>query len=358
MGTERYNSQSALARDRARRRRAMELKKKRRRQVFIRKCVLTALGFILVAGLVNWCVAGKDKLRQESNLVETETFAVAADGNVNQRDVHTPKIKYAVKSNNYVEVTDESIFSPYMALLQVESGEIIAGRSCDARIYPASMTKVMTLLVVVENIDFSLTYTFPYDILNELYLDEATVAGFEEDETVGVDDLLYGLILPSGGDAAIALARLTSGSEEEFAVLMNKKCDEMGLKNTHFANATGLHDNNQYTTPVEMAMIMEAAMSNPVCAKYLSTYEHTTAITPQHPEGINLVSTMFSRMYGDEEEGVRITAGKTGYTDQALHCLVSFAQKNGKHYIAVEAGAQDKWYTIFDSFAMYGDYAN
>ena len=118
----------------------------------------------------------------------------------------------------------------------------------------------------------------------------------------------------------------------------------------------GNHDVNQYTTPAEMAMIMEYAMSNEVCAKVLGTYQYTTASTPQHPDGIHLTSTMFSRMVGNEVPGVTIKAGKTGYTDEAHNCLVNFAEKDGKEYVTVMAAAGNRWYVIFDGFKIYERY--
>ena len=137
------------------------------------------------------------------------------------------------------------------------------------------MTKVMSLIIAVENIqDLNKTYRFGFEELNNLYIQQASVAGFSVDEEVTANDLLYGLALPSGADAAYGIAQITAGSEEEFVKLMNEKCEEMGLKNTHFCNPSGLHDVNQYTTPAEMAMIMEYAMSNEVCAKVL--WKHTS----------------------------------------------------------------------------------
>lgn len=199
-------------------------------------------------------------------------------------------------------------------------------------------------------------YRFTNDLLYPLYLAQASVAGFSADEIVTVKDLLYGMVLPSGADAAVALAQLVAGSEEEFAVLMNEKCEELGLTHTHFTNATGLYDEQQYTTPSEMAMIMKYAMEDPVCANVLSTFQYTTEKTSQHPDGILLTSTMFSRMYGTEVEGVTITAGKTGYTDEARNCLVSYAVKGDRHYICVTAFASNKWHCVFDSFEIYGNY--
>ena len=254
-------------------------------------------------------------------------------------------------------MADTDIQSPYVALLDVTNNEFIAGRQINTRIYPASMTKVMSLIVAVENIDdMNKTYKFGFDELNNLYVQQASVAGFSVDEEVAANDLLYGLILPSGADAAGAIAKITAGTEEAFVELMNKKCEELGLKNTHFCNPSGLHDENQYTTPAEMALIMKYAMSNELCAKVLGTYQYTTAATPQHPQGIQLTSTMFSRMYGNEVEGVSIKAGKTGYTDQAHNCLVNYAEKDGKEYITVMAAAGNRWYVIFDGFKIFERY--
>ena len=149
---------------------------------------------------------------------------------------------------------------------------------------------------------------------------------------------------------------MTAGSEDNFAVLMNEKCEELGLQNTHFMNASGLHNENQYTTPVEMAMILAYAMQNPECAKILSIYQHTTAPLASHPEGILLTSTMFGRMYGTEVPNVTIQAGKTGYTQEAGNCLVSYAEKTGHHYIALTAGAENRWHVVYDDFELYGNY--
>ena len=93
---------------------------------------------------------------------------------------------------------------------------------------------------------------------------------------------------------------MVAGSNEEFAKLMNEKCKELGLKYTHFTNPTGLYDEEQYTTPSEMAMIMEYAMKDETRAKVLGTYQYKTKATEQHPEGIPLTSTMYSRIYGNE----------------------------------------------------------
>lgn len=222
------------------------------------------------------------------------------------------------------------------------------------------MTKVMALLVAAEQVDnLEDTVTLTSDIIDPLVEEDASRAGFEAGETVTVQDLLYGMALPSGADATEALAIYLAGDESAFVELMNDKVAELGLKHTHFTNASGLHDEDHYSTPEDIAMLMAYAMENPLCSEIMGTYQYTTSQTEQHPEGILLESTMFNRMYGSEVTGMTILAGKTGFTDQAMHCLVSYAEsEDGGHYVAVTAYAPSRWRSVFDSFAIYGIVTN
>ena len=252
---------------------------------------------------------------------------------------------------------DKSIKSKYAALVDVDSNTVLAQRDAEQKMYPASMTKVMTLIVAVENMtSLSDTFTMTHDILEPLYDAEASLAGFQEDEKVSMKDLLYGAILPSGADATAAIAQKIAGSEEGFVKMMNEKAEAMGLHNTHFTNTSGLHDEDHYTTALDMAVILNYAIKDDLCREVLSTYQYTTAKTEQHPDGIPLESTLFSRMYGDEVEGVQIEGGKTGYTDEAQHTTCAFAEKNGKEYIAVIAHADDRWTSVYDLFDIYEKY--
>lgn len=355
-----YDYDEALKVNRERKRKAAALKRKRQAQIRLIKrnilcaVILVALTLLVIQFLRHIVpdISRRNELKQEMVLADTGNYD----------DVITvvqekPTFRYALKSVMYKEMTDTDIQSPYIALLDATDNEFIAGKQINTRIYPASMTKVMSLIIAVENIkDLNETYKFGFDELNYLYIEQASVAGFSVDEEVKAKDLLYGLVLPSGADAAYGIARLAAGSQEAFVELMNEKCDELGLKNTHFCNPSGLHDENQYTTPAEMALIMKYAMSNEECAKVLETYQYTTEATPQHPQGISLTSTMFSRMYGNEVEGVTIKAGKTGYTDQAHNCLVNYAVKGDKEYVTVMAAAGNRWYVIFDGFKILERY--
>lgn len=221
---------------------------------------------------------------------------------------------------------------------------------------PASMTKLMTLLVAVENIsDFNATYTITYDMIAPLIEQEASRAGFDDNETVSITDLLYGMILPSGADATIALVQYVADNEENFVKLMNQKAAELGMTHTHFANATGLYDADHYSTVVDIAMLMKEVMKNTICRKILTSVEYTTTSTQQHPGGILLQSTMFSRMYGTEVSGIEIIGGKTGFHDQAMQCLASYARAvDGKEYVLVTGHAETDMEPIRDAFAIYG----
>lgn len=344
-----------------RKKKAAALKRRRQKQLMIIRrriiCAILAIIAVVVVVCLIKNIKPKDKKVSKEQSIASENNGDIIDEQNNEITIEKIKFDYPTTSPSYKVMEDSDIKSPYVALLDVSSNQIIAGKEPDVKIYPASMTKVMSLIVAVENIsDLNATYTFNAKELNDLFLENASVAGFSVDESIKAIDLLYGLILPSGADAAGALAKLAAGSEENFVALMNAKCEELGLKNTHFCNPSGLHDENQYTTSTEMAMIMNYAMKNAVCAKILSTYQYTTESTPEHPEGILLTSTMFSRMYGTEVEGVTIKAGKTGYTDEAHNCLVSYAVKDGKEYIAVTAASGNRWYVIFDDFHIYERY--
>lgn len=349
-----------IARQNARRRKQRAMKIKRLRQKKLRKIkafmfLVFVVFIICVSGVVGMIRGGDSELKD--SISTRDTLQVAVDNIKKQDTTQQTTMPKVEKSNNYINIDSEKINSPYISLIDVKNNQLIAGRESETKIYPASMTKVMTLIVAVENVkDKNASYTFGFEMLNRLFLEDASVAGFLENETIDFNELLYGLILPSGAEAAEGLAELVAGSQDAFVELMNKKCNELGLSNTHFMNVSGLYNDNQYTTCTEMAMIMNYAMSNPECAKVLSTYQYTTKTTEQHPEGILLTSTMFSRMYGTEVEGVTITAGKTGYTNEAGHCMVSYATKDDNSYICVTAYAGNKWHSIFDSFEIYGNY--
>ncbi len=272
-----------------------------------------------------------------------------------------PKYSYAARTDKTVQLGAE-IDCAHAILIDVDAGEIIAEKGGDEVIYPASMTKVMTALAAIEKCkSLDDTFTMTYEIVSDAFQANATVAGFVNGEVVTVKDLLYGSILPSGADGTRGLAEYTSGTEEAFAEVMNAKCADLGLKNTHFSNSSGLHAADHRTTCHDMAIIMEAAMDNETVAAALGAAEYVTSKTTEHPDGIALHHTLlFDRMDGKSEfdSKIEIIGGKTGYTGEAGNCLVTMARvvSTGKTYVFVCAGGETKWKPVFDTIHVYRKY--
>ena len=319
-------------------------------------CLVLVLGVVFG---VQSCIKGDDEDDYTGN-----DKVVLSTTSSDEADLRLPAYLRPAKYTD--DTKNLSIDSGYGILIDLDSNTVIASKGGDEKIYPASMTKVMTLIVAYENLSsLDKTYTFNAEMLDELYLANASVAGFKAGETVSARDLLYGAILPSGGDATNALAELVAGSEEDFAFLMNEKVAELGLKNTHFVTASGLHHDDHYTTCHDMAKILEYAISKPEMREILSTYRYTTAPTAQHPEGILLTSTLYSRMKGDEVgEGFYVQGGKTGYTNEGKNCLCTFAANCREdesltakpQYILVTAFAVGEYAPVYDAIDVYGEY--
>lgn len=232
------------------------------------------------------------------------------------------------------------INSPYAVLMQVKGGKIIGNMKGDEKIYPASMTKIMTVIVAIENLDdLDQEITLTQEMFAGLYEQDATQAGFQPGETVRAIDLLYGAMLPSGAECCIALADTVGGSRDGFVELMNKKAQRLGMNKTHFCDTTGLHDPDHYSTVKDIAVLMKYCIKNDTFREIVETSRHSTGVTNIHPDGITYYSTMFKNLSDPTVTGGKILGGKTGYTSEAGHCLVSFAEIEGREYIFVSAGA-------------------
>ncbi len=152
------------------------------------------------------------------------------------------------------ELDISGIQSPYAVLMQANSGKILGSQGAEERIYPASMTKMMTAILAIEEIkDLDQEIALTQEMFAGLYEQNATQAGFQPGENVRAIDLVYGVLLPSGAECCIALADYISGSEEAFVELMNEKAAKIGMKNTHFCDSTGLHNPEHYSTVIALA---------------------------------------------------------------------------------------------------------
>ncbi|MDE6020870.1 MAG: D-alanyl-D-alanine carboxypeptidase [Ruminococcus sp.] len=249
------------------------------------------------------------------------------------------------------------INSQYAVILDAQTGEVIAEKNGDASIFPASMTKIMTAILAIENFSDLNTYvTVPSDAIISAANRGGSLAGFYGGETVTPMDLIYGILLPSGCECSIAVGMLISGSEEAFVELMNQKAQELGMTETHFDNATGLHTENHYSTAHDMAKLMLYASSNEIFRQIDTTPSYITS------GGKTLTSTMFSNIniiYGNTDViGGRILGGKTGTTNEAGSCLCSFAELFGKEYILCTANAAYSGLNVSDAKTIYNRLGN
>ena len=238
------------------------------------------------------------------------------------------------------ELDVSGVNSSNVVLMDVKSGKVIGELNGEERIYPASMTKIMTAIVALESFsDLDREITLSEDIFYALDGQDATQAGFQPGESVRIRDLVYGVILPSGAECCLALADEVSGSEEAFVEKMNAKAKSIGMKNTHFMDCTGLHDPEHYSTAYDIALLLKYALHNDTFRDVIESHFHSTPGTNVHPDGITYYSTMFKNMSDTSVTGGEILGGKTGYTSEAGHCLASFAQIYDREYILVTAGA-------------------
>lgn len=284
------------------------------------------------------------------------------NGSLDNNDPVTPanadnggNSSYAYTSTNSTLYPGDEINSSNAIFIDLETGNILADKGAKQRIVPASMTKVLTLLVAAENIDnLDDTFQITSDITDYSFVNGCSNAGFEKEEVVTVRDLLYGTNLPSGADAALGLAVYVSGSQEAFVELMNQKLDELGLSETaHFTNCIGIYDENHYCTVYDMAVIMNAALNNETCREVMSAHTYNTSKTTQHPEGI-LLSNWFLRRIEDKDTGGEVICGKTGYVNESGSCAVSYGTDHkGRSYICVTVNAQGKWKCIYDHVDLY-----
>lgn len=247
----------------------------------------------------------------------------------------------------------------FAILVDADAGLVVAEKNGSAKMYPASMTKVMTLLVACEHItDLNEKLEITQDIVDYVKKEGASNCGFKAGEQVTMQDLLYGLILPSGADAALALVRRIAGSEEQFVTLMNQKAQQLGISaTTHFTNCTGLYNDNHYSTAEDMAIIMRAASQNSVAATILTTRSYTTQANNKRSTGLSF-SNLFLKRIDTQTTGGQVNFAKTGYVSKAGNCAVSyFTAASGRHYICVTGKTSGAWNVVSAHAALYSQYA-
>lgn len=248
------------------------------------------------------------------------------------------------------------VYSTNGVLIDAQSGEVLAARDASQRINPASMTKILTLLVAAEHAeDLQDQFVMTVEITDYTYRHDCSIAGYGVGQSVTVEELMYGTILPSGAEAAMALAEYTAGSQEAFVELMNQKLEQLGLSDTaHFTNCVGLYDEEHYCTVYDMAVILKAAADNELCRRVLSARTFATSVpSEQQPDGI-LLSNWFLRRIEDKDTHGEVLCAKTGFVNQSGSCAASLAADHeGREYICVTTGSMSSWTCIYDHVELY-----
>lgn len=295
-----------------------------------------------------------------SAILFTYKFTVNNNGQALLKQIgnKVSEIQLFAVDNSFISTSLDNLNSPNVILVQLDNHSILLDRNSDEKIYPASLTKIMTAIVAIEKLqDLHENIKLSSSMFQGLYGNDASMAGFKPEENVPAIDLLYGVMLPSGAECCIGLADKIAGSEEKFVEIMNEKAIKLGMKNTHFTNSTGLQDSKHYTTVKDLSTLLSYALQNNTFRKIFTTSRYSTSSTNKHSGGITFQNTMFKNMQNPVIDGGKIIGGKTGYTEEAGLCLASLAQKNSKEYILVTAGARgdhkSEQYNIDDAYAVY-----
>ena len=223
-------------------------------------------------------------------------------------------------------------------LISPDSGMVLYEKNADERRYPASTTKIMTALLVLENVaDLNETVTAQASDFETLEADSSS-AGIKEGETVTVEDLLYGLMLPSGNEAAYMLARHVAGSYEAFVDMMNKRAEELGCTGTHFVNPCGLHDDNHYTTARDLYKIAYAAMQDETFADIADTVQWNMSKTNMQEERKVLTTNQLIFSSYQPWAYAYCKGIKTGHTSEAGNCFVGYAEYGDAKLYSVVMG--------------------
>lgn len=227
-----------------------------------------------------------------------------------------------------------SIIGESAILIEPTTGTIIYEKDPHKKMYPASITKIMTALLAIENCKMKDTVVYSKKNLDSLTAEDSNIQ-CQVGEKMSVKDCLYALMLSSANETATALAEHIAGSSEAFAKLMNERAKQAGATDTHFANPNGLHDDNHYVTAYDMSMIMKAAIQYPVFLDVIHTTEYTIPANNKRTEPFQSYQRHKMIFTTSPYYDADVIGGKTGYTDQAGKTLVTYAKRGNVSLISV-----------------------
>ena len=257
-----------------------------------------------------------------------------------------------------VSIPDTELTSTNCVLVKLTDDTIVAQQNADVRVSPASMTKIVTVMVAGDMLDPDSTVLITDEMIDYCRTNDLSAAGLEAGQTYTVRELMYGTILPSGGEAAAALAITAGGSLDGFTALMNQKAADLGLADqAHFTNCAGTYAEDHYCTLLGMAGFLKAALLNDTVREVLSTKVYTIPAKVEGKEDL-VLSNWFLRRIEDRDCGGEVIAAKTGFVTQSGNCAASYeVSASGVPYICVTANSDSEWNCIYDHVALYKKYA-
>jgi len=283
-------------------------------------------------------------------LLFSSVVGVGAEEIVATQGCHSPDAVYPIAGSDKLLDTSKAV-----AVYERSSDTLIYGYHLDQKIYPASMVKLMTGIVAIENGNLSDVVTVTRSALNSEPLWYVS-AGLVRGEEITLENLLYCMMVASYNDACAMIAEFVGGTQAQFFDMMNEKAAQLGCTGTHFSNAHGLHNPETYTTARDILKILDYALENETFRLMFETVEYTVPATNLSPERKLVTTNQMMRpkgtsKYADE----RVTGGKTGSTDAAGRCLTVTANAGGMELIAIVMGAQAT-YDTDGSLKAYGSF--
>ncbi len=324
----------------------------------VARCAILFVVFILILLIpsIIYLVVSSKKKRRRGPRIPRSLFNITVIILALNLSILNPLSGLAADETDEILSLDDApeISSDAAILIERSTGTVLYSKNATKSEYPASTTKIMTALLTLENCELDDTVTFSKTAIYAL-TSGASHIGMTPGEELSVLDCLYGLLLPSANEVANALAEQVSGTMDDFVELMNKRAKELGCVNTNFVNPNGLHDDEHYTCAYDLALIFLACLDTPNFISIDSTTTYVISATNLVDETRPIKTTHKMLLLDSDYYDERVVCGKTGHTDEAGGCLVTYAESDGLELICVCLGAEQPGeYTDTETLLDYG----
>lgn len=301
---------------------------------------------IIATFTLEGCKDSSDLFLSFSENQEANNYNV--DNNITESDFFAEDLVIIPEAENLGN--DNELVAEAVLLVSVEDKKTVYANNVYEKLYPASLTKLLTALVLLKNGELTDSTTISYQA-SHIADPDAKICGFKEGDVISVEVLLNSLLVYSGNDAGVALAEYVGGSEEAFVEKMNEEAKRIGAVHSNFVNSHGLHDDNQYTTAYDIYLIFNELIQNDTFCSIINTDSYTAVYKDLNGNEKEKTFTTTNRYLNDKEEppfkGLSVIGGKTGTTNKAGNCLVILCRDDtGNSYIAVilKASGNDSLY--------------